>query len=96
MFNFAYENAVVFRINELKNFIDSGTKVEALNFNKMNDYIKSIRNKDGDFVYFGETNEPIVVKGLSSELKAKADENGMIKLSDMVEDLKLRMEKETA
>ena len=55
-------SAFIVFINELKNFIDSGTKVEALNFNKMNDYIKSIRNKDGDFVYFGETDEPTVDK----------------------------------
>jgi len=32
----------------------------------MNDCIKSIRNKDGGFVYFGETDEPIVVKKLKT------------------------------
>ena len=94
MFNFAYENAVMFRLNEFKNFIDSGTKVEALNFNKMNDYIKSITNEEGDFVYFADTDEPIVVKSManamSAELKEKADaNNGIVSLADVTADMEV-------
>ena len=66
MFNFAYENAVVFRLNEWKQYFEKGIKPQPLNFNKMEEFCLSIKNEDGDFVYFADTNEPIVVKGMGS------------------------------
>ena len=67
MFNFAYENAVVYRLNELKQYIEKGIKPQPLNFNKMDEFCLSIKNENGDFVYFADSDEPIVVKGIGNK-----------------------------
>ena len=54
-------------------------------------------NEDGDFVYFADSKQPIVVRsmynGMSDELKAKCDtNNGIVSLADYTDDMERRME----
>ena len=100
-FNFAWENATTFRIQLFKDFmIDAeipcfySVTRNAEQFDVFKEYINSITNEEGDFVYFADTDEPIVVKsmanGMSAELKAKADaNNGIVSLADYTADMEV-------
>jgi len=100
-FNFAWENATTFRIELFKDFIIDAeipcfysVQRNAEQFDAFKEYINSITNEEGDFVYFADTDKPIVVKsmanGMSAELKAKADaNNGIVSLADYTKDMEV-------
>jgi hypothetical protein len=98
-FNFAWENATTFRIELFKDFmVDAeipnfySVQRNAEQYDAFKEYMISITNEEGNFVYFADTDEPIVVEsmanGMSDELKAKADaNNGIVSIADYTEDM---------
>jgi len=101
VFNFAWENATAFRLDLMNDYIKENQlpcwysiRRNSEQYDVFRQYITSITNEEGDFVYFADTDEPIVVKsmanGISAELKAKADaNNGLFSVVDFVADMEV-------
>ena len=99
-FNYAFENMTVFKIECFKQtFLLKKTTDEFnyCNFSGFAEWMKDNKNEDGDFVYFADSDKPIVVRsmynGMSDELKAKCDaNNGIVSLADYTDDKEQQME----
>ena len=93
-FNYAFENYTVYAIEQFRQTMllkDSNWNVG------FGTWIREQVNEDGDFVYFADSKQPIVVRsmynGMSDELKAKCDaNNGIVSLADLTDDIEQRME----
>ena len=93
-FNYAFENYTVYAIEQFRQTM----LVKDTNWNVgFGTWIREQMNEDGDFVYFADSKQPIVVRsmynGMSDELKAKCDaNNGIVSLADYTDDMERRME----
>ena len=99
-FNYAFNNRTVFNIEIFKQIFLLKKSEYEFDYNPFSGFAKWMKdntNEDGDFVYFADSDKPIVVRsmynGMSDELKAKCDaNNGIVSLADYTDDKEQQME----